>query len=398
VGTLILAWATLVPLAWVSLLLISHGRAAMAALLCGTGIPVFVWNSAQLRRRLFSLFQESIPRKWDRGTVGILPMGCIQACSAILCIHFGGPVITPGLQQWFWMPISAFGGLLLAKWTQMAALLAALLLVSSVCHQWSGGTHGILSWVACQAALGGFTMACCAAVAWLARQRQATAHVAADVVATNARLELLADESSVIAAAQERQRMAEEIQETVGKNLAVAEAQLKIAQKLIPASWDEVLKSMQKARWATRDGLEEIRRCISNASAVHNRKKQSLTESLSTLIGVAEHSGLTLCIGQTGVCRALPALVEISLYRCAQQGITNARRHAQASEITVTLDFSSSSMVSLSVRDNGHEFRNFSEEDAGLKRLEERALLLHGKFRTGATPSGGGLCQMSLPG
>lgn len=398
VGTLILAWASLIPLIWLSFLLVSHGRATAAILLCGTGLPVFIWTSAQLRRRLSTLFRDNAPRKLERGTVGILPLGGIQACSAILCTHFAGPVITPMLQQWLWVPIPAFGGLLLARRAQMVALLAALLLVSGLCHHWSSGSKEVWPWLAGQAAIGGFTMACCAAVAWLARQRQTATHVAADVIAANARLELLADQTAVLAAAQERQRLVEEVENSVGHSLTIVDSQLELAQKLLPALPNEALKAVQKARWATHDGQVEIRRSVSSTCITPNRKKQSLTESLSALVGTAEHTGLTLSIGQTGVYRMLPALVEVSLYRCAQEGISHARRHAQATEIKVTLDFSSSSMVTLYVRDNGHEFRHFSKEDAGLKRLEERALLLHGKFMTGTTPTGGRFCQMTLPG
>lgn len=398
VGSLILAWASLMPLAWLSLLLVNHDRAAMAVLLCGTGLPVFVWSTAQLRRRLFSLLQDNASRKWERGTVGMIPLGSIQACSAILCTYFAGPVITPGLQYWFWVPIPAFGGLLLAKRTQMAALLAILLLVSSICHHWSGGSHDAWLWVAGQGGIGAFTMACCAAVAWTARQRQATAHMAADVVAANARLELQADQASVLTAAQERHQLAKEMEASVGHHLAIVDTQLELAQKLLPPLPDKSQHAVQRARWAAHDGQAEIRRSISINGIVPNRRKQSLTESLASLVRTAEHAGLTLSIGQTGVYRLLPTLVEISLYRCAQEGISKARRHAQATDIKVTLDFSSSSVVSLFVRDNGHELRDFSREDAVLKRLEERALLLHGKFRTGTTPCGGGFCQMALPG
>jgi signal transduction histidine kinase len=127
------------------------------------------------------------------------------------------------------------------------------------------------------------------------------------------------------------------------------------------------------------------------------QEERSLAESLTSLITGAERPGLRLVLQQSGKSRSLPSLVEISLYRCAQEGITNACRHAAASEITVHLDFTSDVNVVLSVSDNGRGFSRIPEDSHGLKGLHERAALLHGEFAAGTDPHGGGFCRMVIP-
>ena len=156
------------------------------------------------------------------------------------------------------------------------------------------------------------------------------------------------------------------------------------------------LDSIQKAQRASREGLAEIRRSISSLRATP-QEQRTLAESLTSLITGAERPGLKLVLQQSGRSRALPSLAEISLYRCAQEGITNACRHAGASEISVHLDFTSDKCVILSVLDNGRGFSRIPENSHGLKGLNERAALLNGDFFAGTEKHGGGCCRMAIP-
>ncbi len=89
---------------------------------------------------------------------------------------------------------------------------------------------------------------------------------------------------------------------------------------------------------------------------------------------------------------ALPARVEAGLYRIAQEALTNARKHAYAQHIEVTL-MADDHQVRLVIQDDGCGFdtdtvtQSGSEGHFGLAGMSERAKLL-----------GGGICIQSEPG
>jgi signal transduction histidine kinase len=251
-------------------------------------------------------------------------------------------------------------------------------------------------WMFGQIATSVFIMACCFAMTQASRQRMNTARLAAELRSANALLELQADQVAVLAVEQERNRLAREIHDAVGHSLTVVGVQLEAAEALIPQSPERALDSIRKAQRASREGLAEIRSSVSSLRA-RRQEERSLAESLTSLITGAERPGLKLTLQQSGKSRTLPSLVEISLYRCAQEGITNACRHAGASEISVHLDFTSETSVVLSVADNGRGFSAIPENSHGLQGLRQRAALLKGDFFAGTEQQGGGCCRMVVP-
>jgi two-component system sensor histidine kinase UhpB len=66
--------------------------------------------------------------------------------------------------------------------------------------------------------------------------------------------------------------------------------------------------------------------------------------------------------------------VEIVLYRVAQEGLTNALRHSQASEISLALTERDSGGVTLEITDNGRGLDPAAAEGPGLRGMRERAL------------------------
>jgi PAS domain S-box-containing protein len=91
----------------------------------------------------------------------------------------------------------------------------------------------------------------------------------------------------------------------------------------------------------------------------------------------------------------LPAEVETTLFRVAQEALTNIRKHAEATKARVVLDRPGSA-VRLLVRDEGRGFRpneatrtNGRGEKVGLSGMRERVSLLGGKFELYSEPGSG---------
>ncbi|WP_246649777.1 sensor histidine kinase [Nonomuraea coxensis] len=86
--------------------------------------------------------------------------------------------------------------------------------------------------------------------------------------------------------------------------------------------------------------------------------------------------------GETG---DLPAAVEVAAYRIAQEALTNARKHAAARHVTVTLARSAKTLV-VRVRDDGKGLPAVRRSGVGFASMRERAAEL------------GGTCLITSPG
>jgi signal transduction histidine kinase len=205
-----------------------------------------------------------------------------------------------------------------------------------------------------------------------------------------------AEASTALAVAQERNQLAREIHDSVGHSLTVVGAQLDAAAAMLGQAPECALEALRKARRSNQDGLVEIRRSVTamRASPLDHR---SLPEAITALVDAMQQPHLKVILKLTGTPQALPPLVELTLYRCAQEGLTNACRHANATEVCVHLNFEISAHASVTVSDNGTAFAKVSREGVGLSGLRERAILLNGAFTIGHSPSGGCLIQMALP-
>jgi signal transduction histidine kinase len=93
----------------------------------------------------------------------------------------------------------------------------------------------------------------------------------------------------------------------------------------------------------------------------------------------------------------LPSIVATTLFRIAQEGVTNARRHsrdATAIDISITVDTEAARIV---VRDDGALARPDTGNGHGLQGMSERASLLGGDMDAGPDPAGGWTLRASLP-
>jgi len=81
-----------------------------------------------------------------------------------------------------------------------------------------------------------------------------------------------------------------------------------------------------------------------------------------------------------GTARPLPSEVEITLFRIAQEGVTNALKHAQPKTIIIELDYHD--CPALTIRDDGCGFdtqrvlENHGRSAWGLYGIQERAHLI----------------------
>lgn len=95
----------------------------------------------------------------------------------------------------------------------------------------------------------------------------------------------------------------------------------------------------------------------------------------------------------------LPAQISTAVFRICQEALTNAARHARASNVCVTLD-EVGGCVRLEVKDDGRGATAAELSDAralGVMGMRERALLLGGEARVTGTQGQGTTVSVSIP-
>ncbi|GAC1322750.1 MAG: HAMP domain-containing sensor histidine kinase [Thermoleophilaceae bacterium] len=170
---------------------------------------------------------------------------------------------------------------------------------------------------------------------------------------------------------EERRRIARELHDEVGQSLTAVLLYLDKA-----AQTSGQTEAIVDARETARASLEYVR-----LIARHLRP-----DALDELgLGSAIAALATRATGQPDLevshdietdLPSLPADTELAIYRIAQEGLTNALRHAGASRIDVTLSYSDGE-VQLGIRDDGIGL-GIAERGSGLRGMNERATLVGG--------------------
>jgi signal transduction histidine kinase len=208
--------------------------------------------------------------------------------------------------------------------------------------------------------------------------------------------QVVMEERARSAALDERARIAREIHDVLAHSLSGLMVQLEAAHLLLAQSAEpaRVAGHVDRARGLARSGIEETRRALQTLRG----------EPLPTadLLGelVKAYQADTGCPGRlrvTGTPRPLPAEVGLTVYRVAQEALTNTRRHAPGRRAEVHMDYQEAA-VSLAVSDH----RSVGEQQPapmpsaiaevgggyGLVGMRERAELLGGELTVGPTTDG----------
>jgi signal transduction histidine kinase len=110
-------------------------------------------------------------------------------------------------------------------------------------------------------------------------------------------------------------------------------------------------------------------------------------DGLDSLLDEIGRAGLPVELHVDGTPYPLPRGLDLSAYRIVQEGLTNALRHAHASDAAVTVRYRPDELE-IEVRDNGHGNGTSEGVGHGLIGVRERVKLYGGRMSAGATDAG----------
>lgn len=147
------------------------------------------------------------------------------------------------------------------------------------------------------------------------------------------------------------------------------------------------------------DAPEKIRQLADTAIAENRRISQALLPPALARVGLVaalrewqpqfeQTFGLPARLYLPAEEPALPDETAVSLFRIAQELLTNAAKHAQATLVTMHLSVSGSHII-LRVQDDGAGFNPATLPESAFKTVRSRVRLLGGTLAVGSTPGGG---------
>ena len=213
-------------------------------------------------------------------------------------------------------------------------------------------------------------------------------------------LQQYAVEVEELSTTRERNRIAREIHDTLGHYLTLLAVQLETAVKLEERGEAGLRGELLEARRVAKECLTEVRHSVA-ALRPGDLASGSLESSLRRLVADFELAGggteVTLDLEEK--LHALSPEVRVALYRCAQEALTNVRKHARATRVLLRLRLEDR-RVELTVLDNGQGAASAGADASsgfGLTGVRERIALLGGAIRTGPEPEHGWRLEAIVP-
>ena len=228
---------------------------------------------------------------------------------------------------------------------------------------------------------------------WLAGVLVRARRQAASLAGQNAALERQAEQ----AAAAERARIARELHDIVAHHLSVIVLQAAGAR----ASGKAAETTLEKIENSGRQALAETRRLLGvlrEPAEETGLAPQPGVGELEVLADSVRAAGLPVNLVISGEPAALPAAVDVSVYRIVQEALTNVLKHAGPARADVTVGCADEA-VTIEITDNGtREPRDGTQADGhGLAGMRERVAIFGGELRAGPRPGGGFAVRARLP-
>ena len=210
---------------------------------------------------------------------------------------------------------------------------------------------------------------------------------------------------------EERRRVALELHDESSQNLTALLVHTEILQQtlqampataLLPAAREQLRVGLQQLTGLTQHTLESIRRLALQLrpgvlddlglSAALRWLAEDCRERLHLVVDLRIEPQESLDSSQVW-----PAPYETTLFRVAQESLTNIARHAHATHVSIEL-CQNNQQITLRVRDNGQGYETGQQRSGlGLSGMRERVSLFNGQLRLRSEPGQGTEVEATLP-
>jgi signal transduction histidine kinase len=188
---------------------------------------------------------------------------------------------------------------------------------------------------------------------------------------------------------EERLRLARDLHDALGHNVAMISMQSAVAAEALPERVPDAQRAVAEIRGISVTTMSELRSTVRRLRSLESVVELPAgLEDLAALAEQARSNGLDVRIVESGQQRDVPDALGRAAYRIVQEAMTNVIRHANAAKVTVALDRGPDALT-ITVRDDGQGAAEVVEGN-GVRGMRERATELGGQLDVTSTGRGAG--------
>lgn len=196
----------------------------------------------------------------------------------------------------------------------------------------------------------------------------------------------------------ERKHLAREVHDELGQMLSALRIELSMLAMRFGERNPALTSSVQDMKTLLDRAIQGVRQVVANLRPT--ALDVGLIPALQTLCGdFGRHTAITCTFSGGDGCLDLDEGRAVVVFRIAQESLTNIMRHAQATQVTITLECAVNTLL-MTVHDNGCGFDTSAParpQSFGVAGMRERALALGGVLDIVSTPEQGTTLRIIIP-
>ncbi|MCG2615668.1 sensor histidine kinase [Terrimonas sp. NA20] len=212
------------------------------------------------------------------------------------------------------------------------------------------------------------------------------------------RQQAISAKAVIIAAEEERQRIARDLHDGVGQMMSAAKMNLSAFESNLPGTSKEHQSSLEKIMTLVDESCREIRQ-VSHNMMLSTSFKKTLGEALKDFINKIDHNTLNIHLYTEGLDQSLDPSTEVMLYRIIQECVNNVIKHAHATILDISI-IRDTDGISATIEDNGRGFdarEKVKSGGMGLKNIHTRIEYLKGNIDIDSSPGRGTVISLQIP-
>ena len=210
---------------------------------------------------------------------------------------------------------------------------------------------------------------------------------------------------------EERVRIARDLHDVVGHQLALINVQAGVADQLLTSRPDQAREALAHVRKATRAALGDLTATVGllrqpGDPAVPVEPVASMA-GLEELVGSFRSTGLRILYAVDGMVCPLPPATDLTAYRVIQESLTNVRKHAGTAATTIRVSYQPRALClevendgcrdTAGVRGGNASGTGGPAAGHGITGMRERVTAAGGHLEAGPQPGGGFRVSAVLP-
>jgi signal transduction histidine kinase len=237
----------------------------------------------------------------------------------------------------------------------------------------------------------------------------ASARAGVELQARSEELAVERERNAAQAVVRERLRIARDLHDVVAHHVSLMGVQAGAARRMVDSDPDRAADSLVAIEESARQAVEELHRMLGTLrevgeDGVGGRSPLDLDgpstlrlSSIPALVEHAESAGLGATFNIVGTPREVPATVESTLFRVAQEAVTNTLKHASSTaRLDVRLRYLDDAVELESTDSGGASQAAVDGAGLGLIGMRERIAAVGGTLETGPRARGGFLVRARI--